>query len=63
MLLTITLTQPPATDIGYLLLKNPQRVHSKSLAFGPSYVFYPEATEERCTAALLVDIDPVDPQH
>ena len=59
MLLTITLTKPPATDLGYLLHKNPGRVHTRPLAFGPSHVFYPEATDERCTAALLLDIDPV----
>ena len=59
MLLTITLTQAPATDLGYLLHKNPGRVHTRPLAFGPSHVFYPEATDERCTAALLLDIDPV----
>jgi 3' terminal RNA ribose 2'-O-methyltransferase Hen1 len=59
MLLTITLTEPPATDLGFLLHKNPGRVHTRPLAFGPSHVFYPEATNERCTAALLLDIDPV----
>ena len=59
MLLTITLTKAPATDLGYLLHKNPGRVHTRPLAFGPSYVFYPQATDDRCTAALLLDIDPV----
>ena len=59
MLLTITLTRPPATDLGYLLHKSPERVHSRALAFGQAHVFYPEATDERCTAALLLDIDPV----
>lgn len=59
MLLTITLTQSPATDLGYLLHKSPGRVHSRTLAFGPAHVFYPEATDARCTAALLLDIDPV----
>src|SRR6476619_2523191 len=59
MLLSITNTQPPATDLGYLLHKNPGRVHTFELAFGKAYVFYPEAGEERCTAALLLDIDPV----
>ena len=59
MLLTITLTGPPAGDLGFLLHKNPGRVHTRPLSFGPSHVFYPEATEERCTAALLLDIDPV----
>src|SRR5262245_23168171 len=59
MLLTITSTTPPATDLGYLLHKSPGRVHTRQHAFGPSQVFYPEATPERCTAALLLDIDPV----
>lgn len=59
MLLTITLTKPPATDLGYLLHKSPGRVHTRTLAFGPAHVFYPEATDARCTAALLLDIDPV----
>lgn len=59
MLLTITLTRPPATDLGFLLHKHPDRVQDFSLPFGSAHVFYPEATEERCTAALLLDVDPV----
>jgi 3' terminal RNA ribose 2'-O-methyltransferase Hen1 len=59
MLLTITNTKPSATDLGYLLHKNPSRVQSFELSFGKAHVFYPEATSERCTAALLLDIDPV----
>ncbi len=59
MLLTITTTKAPATDLGYLLHKNPSRLQSFSLAFGEAHVFYPEAAAERCTAALLLDIDPV----
>ncbi len=59
MLLTITTTHQPATDLGYLLAKNPARAHSFELAFGRTHVFYPEADEQRCTAALLLDIDPV----
>jgi hypothetical protein len=59
MLLTITNSKPPATDLGYLLHKNPARVQSFELPFGKAHVFYPEATNDRCTAALLLDIDPV----
>jgi 3' terminal RNA ribose 2'-O-methyltransferase Hen1 len=59
MLLTITTTHRPATDLGYLLHKNPDKVHSFELSFGKAHLFYPEATEERCTAALLLDVDPV----
>lgn len=59
MLLTITTTRRPATDLGFLLHKNPERLQSFSLPFGQAHVFYPEATDERCTAALLLDVDPV----
>ncbi len=59
MLLTITTTHSPATDLGYLLHKNPARTQTFDLSFGRAHVFYPEAREERCTAALLLDIDPV----
>src|SRR5690349_16044244 len=59
MLLTITTTHSPATDLGYLLHKHPDRVQTFDLSFGQAHVFYPEATDARCTAALLLDIDPV----
>lgn len=59
MLLTITTTHQPATDLGYLLHKNPGRAQQFDLPFGAAYVFYPEATEERCTAALMLEISPV----
>lgn len=59
MLLTISSTHRPATDLGYLLHKNPARLHSLELSFGKAHVFYPEASVERCTAALLLDVDPV----
>jgi 3' terminal RNA ribose 2'-O-methyltransferase Hen1 len=59
MLLTITTTHRPATDLGFLLRKNPARVHSFEQSFGRAHVFYPEATEERCTAALLLEVDAV----
>jgi 3' terminal RNA ribose 2'-O-methyltransferase Hen1 len=59
MLLTITTTYRPATDIGYLLHKNPANVQSFSLSFARAHVFYPEATADCCTAALLLDVDTV----
>ncbi|MGI4827652.1 MAG: 3' terminal RNA ribose 2'-O-methyltransferase Hen1 [Janthinobacterium lividum] len=59
MLLTISTTHQPATDLGYLLHKNPARVQTEDLSFGKAHVFYPEASSELCTAALLVEIDPV----
>lgn len=59
MLLTITTTARPATDLGYLLVKHPGRVQAFEQSFGTAHVFYPEAEEDRCTAALLLDVDPV----
>ncbi len=59
MLLTITTTHPPATELGYLLAKHPDKCQTFSLAYGKAHVFYPEVTEDRCTAALLLDLDPV----
>ena len=58
MLLTVTTTHRPATDLGFLLVKHPDRVHSFELSTGTAHVVYPEATEQRCTAALLLDVDP-----
>jgi hypothetical protein len=59
MLLTLGTTHQPATDLGYLLHKNPARLQSFDLAYGKAHVFYPEATIDRCTVALLVEVDPV----
>lgn len=59
MLLTLETTHQPATDLGFLLHKNPARVQTEDLSFGKAHVFYPEASAELCTVALLVEIDPV----
>lgn len=59
MLLTLTTTHEPATDLGYLLAKNPEKLQTFSLAYGRAHVFYPVATAQCCTAALLLEIDPV----
>lgn len=59
MLLTISTTHNPATDLGYLLHKHPDRFQSFDLSFGQAHVFYPEAAADRCTACLLLDVDPV----
>jgi 3' terminal RNA ribose 2'-O-methyltransferase Hen1 len=59
MLLTLTTTHQPATDLGFLLRKHPERPQSFDVGFGTAHVLYPEATAERCTAALILDIDPI----
>ena len=60
MLLTITTTHRPATDLGFLLMKHPDNVHSVELSFGKATLFYPEASEERCTAAITLEVDAID---
>jgi hypothetical protein len=59
MRLTITASFSPATDLGYLLHKNPSRAQSTDLGFGKAHVFYPEVSPKRCTAALLLEVDPI----
>lgn len=59
MQLAITTTHQPTTDLGFLLHKHPDRFQTFDLAFGQAHVFYPEAGDERCTAVLMLDIDPV----
>jgi 3' terminal RNA ribose 2'-O-methyltransferase Hen1 len=58
MLITISTTHQPATDLGYLLHKHPDKVQTFSLSFGDAHVFYPVSSPETCTAALLLDINP-----
>ncbi len=63
MLLTIATTRfpdgSPATDFGFLLHKNPARVQTFDQSFGQAHVFYPDASDERCEVAVLLDVDPV----
>jgi hypothetical protein len=49
MLLTISTTHIPATDLGYILHKNPARLQTEALSFGKAHVFYPEANVDLCT--------------
>jgi 3' terminal RNA ribose 2'-O-methyltransferase Hen1 len=58
VLLTITTTHRPATDLGYLLVKHPDRVHQVSSSVGEAQVWFPVAEPERCTAALLLSVQP-----
>ncbi|MFE0436949.1 3' terminal RNA ribose 2'-O-methyltransferase Hen1 [Streptomyces nigra] len=62
MFLTLTTTgtpERPATDLGYLLHKHPGKSQAFSTSFGTAHVLYPEADAERCTAALLLEVDAV----
>lgn len=59
MLLSVTATHRPATDLGFLLHKHPDRVQEFRQSFGTAVVCCPETTEERCTAALMLEVDPI----
>lgn len=59
MLLTLSTSHKPATDLGYLLMKNPARSHRFDLTYGVATVFYPQADDDLCTVALGLDLDPI----
>jgi 3' terminal RNA ribose 2'-O-methyltransferase Hen1 len=59
VIVTITTTHEPATDLGYLLHKHPDRLQAFEVSVGTAYVCYPEAAVERCTAALILEVDPI----
>ena len=59
MIFSVSTTHRPATDLGFLLYKHPGKLQTFQLRFGQAHVYYPIATDEACTAALLLDIDPI----
>ena len=59
MLLTITTTYSPASDLSYLLHKHPGKLQSVDIAVGKAHLFYPEVSDAKCTIALLMDLDPI----
>ncbi|WP_375407624.1 3' terminal RNA ribose 2'-O-methyltransferase Hen1 [uncultured Amnibacterium sp.] len=48
-----------ASALGHLLHKHPDRVQRFSAPVGDVHVFYPESTPERCTAAMVLEVDPI----
>jgi 3' terminal RNA ribose 2'-O-methyltransferase Hen1 len=59
VLVTLSTTRVPATDLAFLLHKNPERAQQVDVSTGTAHVFYSEANEQRCTAALLLEVDPI----
>lgn len=59
MLLTISTTHFPATDLGYLLHKHPDKFQTIELTMGDAHIFYPEKSDEKTTIGLLLDIDTI----
>ncbi|MCB0514979.1 MAG: 3' terminal RNA ribose 2'-O-methyltransferase Hen1 [Chitinophagales bacterium] len=60
MLLQITTTHQPATDLGYVLHKHPDKFQSVEFSMGKAHIFYPEVSEEKTSICLLLDIDPIN---
>jgi 3' terminal RNA ribose 2'-O-methyltransferase Hen1 len=60
MILNITTTHRPATDLGYLLHKHPDKFQTLELSVGKAHIFYPEKSEEKTTISVLLEIDPID---
>ncbi|MER3330195.1 MAG: 3' terminal RNA ribose 2'-O-methyltransferase Hen1, partial [Candidatus Kapaibacterium sp.] len=60
MLLNISTTHKPATDLSFLLHKHPDKLQSVELSTGEAHIFYSEATNEKCSANLLLDINPIE---
>lgn len=58
-MILISTRHRPATDLGYLLHKNPNRIFARNVTFGSVTVAFTEAREDLATVALLLDIDPV----
>uniref|UniRef100_UPI00293E91C4 3' terminal RNA ribose 2'-O-methyltransferase Hen1 n=1 Tax=Clavibacter sp. MX14-G9D TaxID=3064656 RepID=UPI00293E91C4 len=59
MLITLTSTAPSASDLSHLLRKHPGKAQSFDLPVGTAHVLYPEVSDDRCTVALLLEVDPI----
>lgn len=60
MILSISTTHNPATDLGYLLHKHPDKFQTVELSVGQAHIFYPEKSEEKTTISIVLDIDSID---
>jgi Hen1-like subunit of RNA repair complex len=54
VLLTLTTTRRPATDLAVLLHQDPDQVRLVTLPFGSGLVCFSQADDARCTAAVMV---------
>lgn len=63
MLLTISADCSPVlddpADLGFLLHKHPGRVQRFDVYGGTAHVLYPRVDAERCTVAMLLEVDPI----
>jgi hypothetical protein len=60
MLMAVSTTHRPASDLGFLLHKQPDRPQRFEVAAGVAHVMYPESGADRGTVALLLEVDPVE---
>lgn len=54
MLLTISTTQPPATQLAQLLGQHPDAIRAATYPFGHAMVCFSQADEGRCSAAVML---------
>ena len=59
VIVSLTSTTPDATELGFVLHKHPDRVRTVEVSAGRAHVFFPEATPQRCTATVVVEVDPI----
>lgn len=59
MFLSLSITRSPATDLGFLLHKHPDRLQEFTVPTGVARVFYPVAEDANCTMCFWVDVDTV----
>ena len=64
MQIELTLNAAPdagysARDLGFLLHKHPDHLHTRKTSYGAVSIFYAEVSEARTTAVLHLDVDPV----
>ena len=50
MLLTISTTHQPGSDLGFLLHKHTEKFQSIKLSIGQAHIFYPEQSESQTTS-------------
>ncbi len=60
MLLTLRASQTPAPDLAASLGLPLDRIETFDLPCGRAHAFFPEATESEGTAALILDVDPLE---
>ncbi|HCA41863.1 MAG TPA: 3' terminal RNA ribose 2'-O-methyltransferase Hen1 [Bacteroidetes bacterium] len=60
MILSISTSHKPTSDLGYIFHKHPDKFQSFNFSAGKYHIFYPELNNDKATICLLLDIDPIE---